>query len=140
MEFLLPEEAAPITSRGNCTPSPSPTLTTSPLPTLSHEAPRTTPSSSSSSTLYLRHRLTPSLSSYTITDALHPRYRRGSIDASRRSSRDDLSKIGKLTIVDRHPFFLFPLPLIFFLLPRNKRKTRVCLFLRTIRSSAFRSP
>lgn len=30
MEFLLPEEAAPITSRGNCTPSPSPTLTTSP--------------------------------------------------------------------------------------------------------------
>lgn len=81
-----------------------------------------------------------SLSSYTITDALHPRYRRGSIDASRRSSRDDLSKIGKLTIVDRHPFFLLPLLLIFFLLHGNKRKTRVCLFLRAIRSSAFRSP
>lgn len=35
---------------------------------------------------------------------LTPWYRRGSIDALARSSRDDLSKIGKLTIVNRHSF------------------------------------
>lgn len=32
MEFLLPEEAAPITSRGNCTPQPLPLLLRLPIP------------------------------------------------------------------------------------------------------------
>lgn len=48
-----------------------------------------------------------------------------------RSSRDDLSKIGKLTIVDRHPFFLLPFLLIFFLLHvTNVRLVSVCSFAR----------
>lgn len=55
MEFLLPEEAAPITSRGNCTPSPSPSLTS---PTHPLTKPREPPLPSSPfSTLYLCHRL-----------------------------------------------------------------------------------
>lgn len=103
MEFLLPEEAAPITSRGNCTPSPSPTLTTSPTHPL--VKPREPPlPSSPSSTLYLRHQLPhPQLTLHS-RRRLIPWYRRGSIDALARSSRDDLSKIGKLTIVNRHSF------------------------------------
>lgn len=102
MEFLLPEEAAPITSRGNCTPSPSPSLTTSPTHPLTK--PREPPLPSSPSTLYLRHRLPHPLFTLYSRRRLTPWYRRGSIDALARSSRDDLSKIGKLTIVNRHPF------------------------------------
>lgn len=87
MEFLLPEEAAPITSRGNCTPSSSPTLTTSPTHPLTLTKPREPPFPCSLrlSTLYLRHQLLslfPSPSSpCALVDALHPWYRRRSIDA-----------------------------------------------------------
>lgn len=71
----------------------------------SHEAPRTIPSF-----LSVFHPLPSPPTSHPLL-TLHSRrrltlwYRRGSIDALARSSRDDLSKIGKLTIVDRHPFF-----------------------------------
>lgn len=56
--------------------------------------------SSPFSTLYLRQLPHPLHSRRRLTSW----YRRGSIDALVRSSRDDLSKIGKLTIVNRHPF------------------------------------
>lgn len=72
----------------------------------SHEAPRTTPS-----LLFVFHPL-PSLptSPYPLL-TLHSCRHLTPLISSRiywclaQSSRDDLSKIGKLTIVDRHPFF-----------------------------------
>lgn len=126
MEFLLPEEAAPITSRGNCTPSSSPSLTTSPTHPLTkpREPPlpplRLPPSTFATDatphsllTLHSRRRLTPLISSRIYWRLA-------------RSSRDDLSEIGKLTIVDRHP-----------LLPCNNRKSR-CLFFSTVNFDAHR--
>lgn len=111
MEFLLPEEVAPITSRGNCTPYPRPLPLLLRLPPTSRETRRTTPFLLSffhflaplpprpllPFTLSSRHPL-PSLAQ-RLTFLIPLRiYRR-----SARSSRDDLSKIGNLTIVDRHP-------------------------------------
>lgn len=72
----------------------------------SHEAPRTTPS-----LLFVFHPLPSPPTSPIPILTLHSRRRLIPLISSRiywclaRSSRDDLSKIGKLTIVDRHLFF-----------------------------------
>lgn len=86
MEFLLPEEAAPITSRGNCTPPhPLPLLLRLPIPRLNPEnypfsALLLPPSKPPRPPLpFTTLRLTP-------PDALRPRYRRPTyttIDAPR---------------------------------------------------------
>lgn len=83
----------------------------------SHEAPRTTPS-----LLFIFHPLpSPPTSPYPLL-TLHSCRHLTPLISSRiywclaQSSRDDLSKIGKLTIVDRHP-----------LLPRSNHKT--CVFI-----------